>query len=106
MTSQYKRHYKVYGWTQSAPWDGEHPVYEHMSPDYNTIRCVMAANSMAEVARIMGVAHPRKLWNICETGNDTEIEAAMGNPHVVYCRGNRVLWGPYVRLHREGWRAS
>jgi hypothetical protein len=65
---------KVYG------WDG----FRYPTPTSRVqTREIVAARSMAEVARILGVKSPRSL-DLVETGNDREIAVAMAEPGVVF----------------------
>lgn len=71
---------KVYGWTGNR--------YEFPpSPNGSTqTREVVAARSLAEVARIAGRFHkPSRGWCF-ETGNDHEISLAMHRPGIIHWR--------------------
>lgn len=73
------RKLKVYGWQgyrikecPPAP-NGSHSTRE-----------ICAATSMAAVARAAGEDHPRRLFNLGETGNNEEIAKALAEPGVVF----------------------
>lgn len=68
---------RVYGWQSCRPGVG--------LGVHNQTREICAAQSKAEVARIVGVRAPRLLFNLGETGNDEERAAALAQP-------GRVLW--------------
>ncbi len=76
---------KVYGWTTFV--SGDHPtLVRNRVVRWNTqVRAIMAAPSMAAVARQCGVSRPAQLFNICETGNLEEIARAMAQPAVALC---------------------
>jgi hypothetical protein len=75
---------KVYGW---IGYRSENP-----HPHNKQTREICAANSKAEVYRIVG---SNNLPNICETGNKSEIQIAMSKPGVVF-------WSPLdYREYRE-----
>ena len=67
---------KVYGWIGYRREAG--------GPHGQT-REIVAAPSMAAVGRIVG-ENPRRLWNLGETGNAREIEAASARPGIVLWR--------------------
>lgn len=64
---------KVYGWQ-----------YIRRECQTHTTREIVAAKSMAEVARIVGVKRPSQLFNLCDTGSEKEIQIAMSKPGVVF----------------------
>lgn len=47
-------------------------------------REVVAAHSLAEVARIAGYKRPSQLFNLEDTGNGPEIAAALSEPGVIF----------------------
>lgn len=57
---------------------------------------IVAANSKAEVGRIVGV-RPTQLFNLGETGNKIDIATATSRPGVVF-------WCPIDEAHRVGRR--
>lgn len=71
---------KVYGW---QGWRNECPAAPNGG---RQTREICAAKSGAEVARIMGVSSPARLFNFCETGNSREIEIALRSPGTVFWR--------------------
>ena len=86
------RKLKVYGWQSFRPEcrsdnNGNHQTRE-----------IVAAPSMAAVARIVGVKYPRQLFNLCETGNPKEHRIAMSEPGVVF-------WKPISDYHAEWTKA-
>ena len=66
------------------------------------IRAIVAAPSKAAVARAAGAARPSALWNLCETGNALEIQAASACPGVVLYRRLNDRDSPFQPLNREG----
>lgn len=69
---------KVYAWSsfrRSAP-----------GPHHQT-REIVAARSMAAVARMTGHLDYRSIHNLCETGNAEEIKVALAKPGVIHWRG-------------------
>lgn len=62
---------------------------------HNQTREICAAASKAEVARIVGVKSPRKLFNLEETGNAEECAAARAQPGRVLWRGLDDWKGPW-----------
>lgn len=65
---------KVYGWDS----------FRHPTPTSRVqTREIVAAKSMEEVARIVGVKSPKSL-DLCETGNEEEIRVAMAEPGVIF----------------------
>ena len=72
---------KVYGWLGGLPSGFKLP--EHKSHRAHA-RCIVAATSKAEVARIAGYRGPWVMHNLSETGNATEIEVAMAKPGTVF----------------------
>jgi hypothetical protein len=65
---------KVYGWES----------FRNPTPTTRLqTREIVAAKSMAEAARIVGVKSPRTL-DLVETGNDLEIATAMAEPGVIF----------------------
>jgi hypothetical protein len=48
------------------------------------MRHIVAAESKAEVARLMGVKGPHALWNLGETGNELAREVAREKPGIVF----------------------
>jgi len=65
---------KVYGW--SGGWMDPRNTNIHKQA-----RFIMAASSMAEIKRILGV---KSLWNICETGNVVEVPLALASPKTLF----------------------
>ena len=59
-------------------------------------REIVAARSMAAVARIVGCGDPRRLHCLCETGNEEETAVATAKPGVVH-------WRPFA-LNTGGWQ--
>jgi hypothetical protein len=47
-------------------------------------REIVAAKSKADAARLAGEDHPRRMFNLHETGNDVEIQVALARPGVVH----------------------
>ena len=76
---------KVYGWLTHL-YGGKHAIRRdpRMEPYHNQVRAIVAARSMAEVARIEGVKRPAQLFNLTETGNAREIEIALRSPGIVF----------------------
>jgi hypothetical protein len=66
---------KVYGWGGYRP--------ESKNSHHQT-REIVAAQSKAEVARIVGVTSPARLWNLSRTWNGREILIALEEPGVVF----------------------
>lgn len=68
---------KVYGWHgyRLAAKDRHHQTRE-----------ICAAPSKAAAARAAGKQRPDQLWNLSETGNQREVEAALQQPGVVLWR--------------------
>ena len=71
---------KVYHWLgmtdvkwEERPWVGQ-------------VDCIVAAKSMAEVARLMGEKSPRSLFNLSETWNDEDKAVAMSKPGTIFWR--------------------
>lgn len=73
---------KVYGWCACLSDDG---LRERMGLAQwsNQVRCIIAARSKAEVARLLGTTVAR-IFNLCETGNATEIAVATEAPHCFF----------------------
>jgi hypothetical protein len=82
------RKLKVYGWQSFRR--------ECTGPHRQT-REIVAATSMAEVARIAGVNGPWSLFSLCETGNEREIGIAMVEPGVIFWRPINDWNGDYVK---------
>jgi hypothetical protein len=75
------RKLKVYGW-QGFRIEAGKAARNHR----NQTREIAAATSMAACARAAGENSPRKLFGLCETGNDEECELALAEPGVVFWR--------------------
>lgn len=50
------------------------------------VRAVAAAASQVACARLAGVKRPGQLFNLCETGHDHSIQAAMSHPGEILVR--------------------
>lgn len=81
---------KVYGW---QGWRNE--CRPAKNGDHAT-RKICAAKSMAAVARAAGVERSTQLFNLTETGDTQEVEAALARPGVVLWRPLDDRDGPYV----------
>ena len=66
---------KVYSWQ----------TYVRNAPDHGQVRAIAAATSVAECASRVGGCRT-DLFNIGETGNDTEIATALAHPGAVLVR--------------------
>jgi len=53
------------------------------------VRCIVAATTKAEVARLRGVKDPRGLFNLDETWNADEVRKATSEPGVIFWAENR-----------------
>ena len=85
------RKLKVYGW---RGYRGECPPAPNGS---HQTREIMAALSMAAVTRAMGYKNAQtgiRQLDLCETGNDNEIETAMNEPGAVF-------WCPLNQLPKD-----
>jgi hypothetical protein len=76
---------KVFGWLTAAPETAARKLSDLGVPIHhlNQVRAIVAAKSQAEVARIVGEPHPRRLFNLTETGNETECQVALARPGIV-----------------------
>lgn len=72
---------KVYGWTATMP----EALRVRLGDQHWHCQCraVVAARSLTAVGVIVGRSY-RQLFNLCETGNDREIEIALARPGVVF----------------------
>lgn len=68
---------KVYGWTSFYP-----PGFGPPGRQRNC-RCFVAAASKAEVYRLTG-KKPHDFYEVVESGNEQELEVALGEPGVVF----------------------
>lgn len=77
------RRLRVYGW---QGWRRECQTHHHSTREIvaHSTREIVAAHSQAGAARIAGVKGPWQLFNLCETGNQGEIEQAMSDPGTVF----------------------
>lgn len=73
------RKLRVYGWKSFR--------LECTTDQHHQTREIVAAESRAAVARLVGRTRPSYLFNLCETGNADEIATAMARPGVVFWRG-------------------
>jgi hypothetical protein len=62
---------KVYGWQDHRNGVGQ-------------VRAIVAASSKAAATRCAGETDARRLFNLCETGNDIELQVARAKPGVVH----------------------
>lgn len=81
---------RVYGWTGTD---------YRLRTTHNQSRCIVAAHSKAEAARLAGYDRPSQMFNLCETGNDREIAEAVQESGVVIVRpiGDHQWTGPVFR---------
>ena len=75
---------KVYGWQSFRSRIGRH----------GQTREIIAAKSKAQAARASGNGKPRRMFNLCETGNDDELKTALAEPLVVF-------WRPLDQLDKD-----
>ena len=83
---------RVFGWT------GWRPEEKGTKPNGQT-REIMAAYSKAQVARIVGVKSPARLFNLCETGNQDEILVTAKKPFAIF-------WAPISRATIANYREA
>ncbi len=76
------RKLKVYGWLAVVE-PGEAEILG-LPSHYVQVRAVVAATSRASAARLAGYDRPMQMFNLCETGNTEEIEAAMSDVGAVF----------------------
>lgn len=82
------RRLKVYEWTgHRREAGGTHQQTQE----------IVAATSMAEVARLAGAKGPWQLFNLSETGNDAQIATAMAAPGIIFWRDIHGYAQPWVR---------
>jgi len=88
---------KVYGWISQRIEARDHPEGKHWS---NQTREIMAATSKAAVARAVPfVTRPRELFNLAETGNQTEIDTALSKIGTIF-------WKPVDARGDDAWREA
>lgn len=84
---------KVFGWTGFPPAGVEVPGMTHARQQ---VRCIVAARSRADVARIVGVECSVASFKraLSETGNAEQIEVATSKPGSVFLHalGGRHGW--------------
>lgn len=85
------RSVKVYGWY------GHRRECPPAANGSRQTREIVAASSIAGAMRLTGERRSN-LWDICETGNQHEIETAMAEPGVVF-------WKPLYNYKSGGWTA-
>jgi len=73
---------KVYGWQTYACGVHQRAVATRRASHHTELRAIVAASSKTAAARIAG-GTPRRLFNLGETWNAAETEAAMARPGVV-----------------------
>jgi hypothetical protein len=71
---------RVYGWTAYSIAGVEKVQFNH------SFRCIVAATSKDEVARVANVSRPSRLGNLYVTTNPVEVATAMSKPGVVFYR--------------------
>lgn len=71
------RKLKVYGWSAFYIRGAEKQFNQ-------SFRCIVAATSQADAARLAGKEKPRDLWQLTETGNAGEIALATTKPGTVF----------------------
>ena len=83
---------KVYGW--QSFWNDP-----RIKGTHKQVRLICAARSMAEIMRTFKL-RKCEMFNICETGNQKEIEVATAEPLVIFATSLSVYGEPYYEYRR------
>lgn len=88
----------VYGWVDHAGDDlqAAFPEWAIGHEHIRQARCIVAAESQAEAARLAGVKYARQLWNMSETGNVVEAGVALNQPKIIFWRPLDGYTQPYI----------
>lgn len=78
---------RVYGWQSTR---------REATGWHKQTREIVAAHSLAEVARIVGVKSPASLFNLSETTNQIELKVAGSKPGVIFWKSSAPYNENYV----------